>query len=131
MKVRSFRLSDAHPVLELWERILPQKTEGLELLTEQLSKDSDLVLVAELDGELVGTIVGTVSDQVALVHRIAVSPNHRGQGIGKELLHTLEKRFYSRGVKEFFYSSDHFNDLASSFYIAMGISARLQTVQAS
>jgi ribosomal protein S18 acetylase RimI-like enzyme len=129
MKIRSFRLSDALLVMELWEKVLPQKTEALELLTEQLSRDSDLVLVAELDGELVGTIVGTVCDQVALVHRIAVLPSHRGQGIGKELLSSLELRCHSRGVKELYYSSDDFNELASPFYRAMGLHSRSLAVQ--
>jgi ribosomal protein S18 acetylase RimI-like enzyme len=129
MKVRPFRLSDALPLMELWEEILPQKTEALKLLTEQLSNDSDLVLVAEIDKNIVGVIVGTVSGTEALVHRIAVLPNHRGQGIGKLLLKTLEQRCLNKGTRQLYCCIDHYNELALSFYRAMGIDSHPHQVQ--
>jgi ribosomal protein S18 acetylase RimI-like enzyme len=130
MMVRPFCLSDALPLMALWEEVLPQKTEALELLTQQLSNDSDLVLVAEIDQTLVGVIVGTVSGAEALVHRIAVSPKHRGQGVGKQLLKTLEQRCRNKGIHELYCCIDHYNELALSFYRAMGIDSRPFPIQA-
>ena len=57
--------------------------------------DDSLVIVAEKDGELVGSnywlfrelkLSSTLQVKAALAADVAVHPDYRGQGIGKELL---------------------------------------------
>jgi ribosomal protein S18 acetylase RimI-like enzyme len=121
MFIRPFRLSDTLPLIHMWEEVLPQESEALELMTRQLSEDSTLVLVAESNHQIVGMIVGAVVGNEACVHRIAVQPSFRGRGIGKGLLKELEQRCTHRGISKLYCSIDTYNEKALAFYQAMGL----------
>lgn len=129
MIIRTFRLSDVYPLIQMWEEVLPQTSEALELLSEQLSHDSDLVLVAEKEGKVVGVIVGTVNEGKGLIHRIAVAPSCRGQGVGRKLLQGLQRRYQTKGIEHLYCSVDHFNALALPFYRAMGLRSLPHSIQ--
>ncbi|MGH1456360.1 MAG: GNAT family N-acetyltransferase [Alphaproteobacteria bacterium] len=53
----------------------------------------DLMLVAEIDGEVVGFNQVLVRDDVAIIDLIAVERSAQGQGVGKALIYDLQNRF--------------------------------------
>ncbi|MEV6324039.1 diaminobutyrate acetyltransferase [Nocardia sp. NPDC051787] len=58
-------------------------------------------VVAELDGRVVGYVIGYVRPQApdtVFVWQVAVDHSQRGRGIGAELLHTLLNSVAARGV---------------------------------
>ncbi|MGQ4600766.1 diaminobutyrate acetyltransferase [Nocardia sp. R6R-6] len=58
-------------------------------------------VVAELDGRIVGYVIGYVRPQASdtlFVWQIAVDQSQRGRGIGAELLHTLLDSVVAQGV---------------------------------
>jgi GNAT superfamily N-acetyltransferase len=58
-------------------------------------------LVAEVDGKLVGTVLGSHDGRKGWINRLAVSPAHRRRGIGGRLVAEVESRFAALGIEIF------------------------------
>ena len=63
----------------------------------------DYALVAELHGQIVG--VGALHDNE--IHRVYVSPDYQGNGIGETLILSLEAEAQARGVEHLELQSPH------------------------
>jgi ribosomal protein S18 acetylase RimI-like enzyme len=57
-----------------------------------------LFLVAEADGRLVGSLLGTTDGRKGWVNRLAVNPEWQRKGVALALLMEMEKRFDQRGI---------------------------------
>ncbi len=57
------------------------------------------VYVAEIDGEIVGTVRLEIHGDTAYLSRFAVSGSTRNIGIGKSLMNVVDKHLASNGVK--------------------------------
>jgi N-acetylglutamate synthase-like GNAT family acetyltransferase len=70
------------------------------------------------------TVVGTVSvvpfGEALLIRSLAVLPSNRGQGIGEQLLHHVEKYAYEKGYKRLFLSTTPFLTSAIRLYERFG-----------
>jgi ribosomal protein S18 acetylase RimI-like enzyme len=93
--------ADYAAALELWQnagdgvRLGP--SDASEEIEKKLQRDPDLFLVAELDGRLVGTVIGGFDGRRGLVYHLAVEPSLRGRGIGSQLMTELERRLKEKG----------------------------------
>jgi len=92
----------------------------MEAFARQLSWDSDLVLVAVENSEIVGMIIGTIDNNKGYYYRIAVSPLHRRKGIGKTLIQALRQRFEQRHVTKILITADEHNEPVLPLYESMG-----------
>jgi ribosomal protein S18 acetylase RimI-like enzyme len=96
---------------------------GLALLLAQAGAH---VLVAELDGRVVGmitlqTLISTAEGApVGLVEDLVVAETHRGKGIGRQLLQTLESRTRDTGSTRLQLLADSDNTPALDFYTRRG-----------
>src|SRR5690606_1371855 len=108
MLLRSFQLSDVHDVSRIWQLTASRETERatLQELSKQLARDRDLVPVAEVDGRVVGAIVGTMDRSTGFFYCLAVHPDYQGRGIGRSLVASLEERFRQKGVKRIWITID-------------------------
>ncbi|REK74905.1 GNAT family N-acetyltransferase [Paenibacillus paeoniae] len=122
MNVRSFQLSDYKPLTELLEEVLTTECyeQTMEAFARQLSWDSDLVLVAVKDSEIVGMIIGTIDNNKGYYYRIAVSPEHQRSGVGKGLVTALRQRFVQRNVSKILITADEHNEPVLPLYESMG-----------
>ncbi|WP_139492283.1 GNAT family N-acetyltransferase [Brevibacillus dissolubilis] len=122
MLIRPFRLGDYSAIMRIWQETNLENTENesLDALAKQLAWDSDLVMVAELDGEVVGVIVGTIDGSRAYFYRLAVSPSAQGKGIGRELVTAIERRFKQRGVHRILIMVNQDNHKVIPFYNSLG-----------
>jgi ribosomal protein S18 acetylase RimI-like enzyme len=122
MHVRSFQLSDVSPVTELLKNALSEDCfeNTMEPFSRQLSWDSDLIVVAEEEGEIVGALIGTIEQNHGCYFRIAVHPEYRRRGIGRSLVSAMESRFQSRKVKGIFVAVDEHNAPALPLFEALG-----------
>ena len=122
MHVRSFQLSDYRPVTQLLEKVLSVECYELtmEAFARQLSWDSELVLIASLNNEVVGMIIGTIDKNKGYYYRVAVHPEHQRKGIGKSLIRSLRQRFEQRNVSKIMITSDEHNEPILSLYESMG-----------
>ncbi|KIL42226.1 GCN5 family acetyltransferase [Gordoniibacillus kamchatkensis] len=122
MIVRSFQLADYQPLTELLEEALSEECyeETIQAFARQIGWDSELVLVAEQDEQLVGMIMGTIDNNNGYYYRIAVAAGHRRKGIGKTLIAALKQRFQMRKVSKIFISVDVHNEVVLPVYESAG-----------
>jgi ribosomal protein S18 acetylase RimI-like enzyme len=59
------------------------------------------VLLAEADGQLIGSIIGTFDGWRGNIYRLAVHPDHRRRGIARALVAEVERRLCQVGAKRF------------------------------
>ena len=100
--IRNFELDDYDALINLWERSeLPHRAKGrdsLENITHELERGCALAMVAELDGDIIGSIWGTHDGRKGWLNRLAVAPEHRQQGIAGMLVNELEDRLDVLGI---------------------------------
>lgn len=122
MEVRSFQLSDYRPVTELLETVLSEECYELTMVSfaRQLSWDSELVLVASVEDDIAGIIIGTIDNNKGYYYRIAVHPGYQRQGIGKLLISSLRQRFEQRNVAKILITADEHNEPILSLYESLG-----------
>ncbi|WP_308637777.1 GNAT family N-acetyltransferase [Paenibacillus silvisoli] len=122
MDVRSFQLADYRPVTELLETVLSEECyeQTMEAFGRQLSWDSELVRVAEVDNEIAGIIIGTIDKGRGYYYRIAVHPNYQRRGLGKELIRSLRGKFEQRHVTKIMVTADEHNEPILSLYESLG-----------
>lgn len=124
MLLRSFQLSDVHDVSRIWQLTASRETERatLQELSKQLARDRDLVPVAEVDGRVVGAMVGTMDRSTGFFYCLAVHPDYQGRGIGRSLVASLEERFRHKGVKRIWITIDEGTKKLLPFYLHLGYS---------
>ena len=105
--------------------------------TETLIRDSiiwaqALMLVAERDGSVVGFAHATFDpdEHTGTILRVYVDPDHRGAGIGRDLLTETRDRLFEQGVERLSAMVLAANDVGTEFYRAFGFEhAATESVQ--
>ncbi len=122
MVIRTFCLSDYVSVSALFQRALSDECyeETKDAFARQLYWDSELVMIAECDGNVVGSIIGTIHNNEGFFYRIAVDEAYRHQGIGKSLIHALKGRFSQRNVVKMTLPMDRHNENLKGLYSSIG-----------
>ncbi|MFE5322603.1 GNAT family N-acetyltransferase [Paenibacillus sp. NPDC056579] len=125
MLVRSFQLSDYVSVTNLFKQVLTEACydETMEAFARQLSWDSELVLVAIEEDQLVGIIVGTIDNHNGYYYRIAVGQEFQRRGIGKALIEGMRQRFVQRKVRKIMVTVDVHNETVIPVYESAGYQA--------
>ncbi|WP_320784666.1 GNAT family N-acetyltransferase [Streptomyces sp. CRN 30] len=99
LRIRAAGPEDLDTVLAFWKTAaegtsISDDREGVERL---VARDADALLLAELDGELVGTVIAGFDGWRCHLYRLAVRPERRRQGVGSALLAAAEERFVGLG----------------------------------
>jgi [ribosomal protein S18]-alanine N-acetyltransferase len=91
-----------------------------EQLVQRLTHPQRESHVAELNQEIVGALVLHLDGPLnGYIQIIAVHPNFRGRGVGKQLMHFAEERIFRQSPNVFLFVSS-FNQRAQSFYQTLG-----------
>jgi len=102
VNIREFHFPDdyAH-TLKLWESIETGinigRSDTPEEIQKKLKRDPDLFLVAELNEEIVGTVIGGYDGRRGIIYHLAVHETVREQGVGALLMTEVEKRLQAKG----------------------------------
>jgi ribosomal protein S18 acetylase RimI-like enzyme len=93
--------ADYPAVLALWTDAGPgihlSPTDSPQGIEHKLQRDPELFLVAELDGEIIGTVLGGYDGRRGLVYHLAVEHAWRAQGVGRALMQAVEERLRAKG----------------------------------
>lgn len=101
MQIREFTMTDYPAVYALWEQAGPglaiRPSDQPEEVEKKLTRDPDLFLVAEEEGQVVGVIMGAWDGRRGWLHHLAVAEGYRNRGIGTALLLEVETRLKAKG----------------------------------
>jgi ribosomal protein S18 acetylase RimI-like enzyme len=127
--IRECRLDEVHGLLDLWRQAdaTPSVTDTLADVERMIS--TGIVLVAETDGKLVGSVFGVFDGWRANIYRLAVYPAFRRRGIARALVAEVEKRLVHQGAKRFSAIVEMDHPWATGFWKAVGYSAINRTVR--
>ncbi len=118
MEIRIFRQDDFEAVITLWERcdlLRPWNDPEMDI-ERKLNHDPDLFLVAEVNGELVGSVMGGYDGHRGSAYYLGVHPDFRGRGIANALISRLEKKLIARGCPKIHLMVREDNDAVIGMY---------------
>ena len=125
MQIRPFAFrADVPAAVALWQQSGPGvrlgRSDTPEEIIKKLQRDPDLFLVAESDGQLVGTVIGGYDGRRGLVYHLAVAPAFRNQGLGTALMEAVEAGMRAKGCLRCYLLVVKENQDVISFYEARG-----------
>ena len=125
VEIRAFAYpEDYAAVYDLWSRSGPGvqvgRSDTPDEIIKKLQHDPDLFLVAEVDGHLVGTVIGGFDGRRGMVYHLAVSPGLRQLGVGTALMAELEQRLIQKGCLKSYLMVTRDNPDAMRFYTGIG-----------
>ena len=99
-----------------------------EFLGSQLDDPDVLLLVAEQDGRVIGytftALEGydykSLRGPAALLHDVLVDPDHRGRGVGRQLLDETLSMMQARGARQIVLATAERNESAQRLFARMG-----------
>lgn len=99
--LRTGTVDDVDTVLALWVAAgtHPTTTDDAPSLSTLIAADGDALLVAEIDGQVVGTLVAAFDGWRGNMYRLAVLPAVRRRGIAAALVAEGERRMRARGCR--------------------------------
>jgi len=130
MRIREFKIGDYPLVRDLWQiaGLVLRPGDELEDIKLKLQRDPDLFLVAELEGEIVGSLMGGWDGRRGWIYHLAVKPEHQRKGIGVGLVHEVEKRLVAKGAKKVNAQVYKSNERSSAFFKAIGYEAHADLI---
>ena len=117
-------IADYDRVLSLWQsmeagmHVGPSDTP--QEIQKKLERDPDLFLIAELNDEILGSIIGAFDGRRGMIYHLAVQREVRRHGIGQALLTEVEKRLQAKGCIKCLLVVLEDNQAAMQFYEECG-----------
>ena len=96
------------------------RSDTLAEIAKKVQRDPDLFLVAEVDGRLVGSVIGGFDGRRGMIYHLAVADEYRQQGIGAALMEEVERRLKAKGCLKSYLLVVDGNDAAIRFYKKRG-----------
>ena len=124
MHIRPFATSDTENVIALWmacNLTRPWNNPALDIQRKCAVAD-ELFLVAEVNGEIIGSVMGGYEGHRGWINYLAVHPGHQKQGLGRLLMHDVENRLLKLGCPKINLQVREGNNDVIAFYEAIGFS---------
>jgi ribosomal protein S18 acetylase RimI-like enzyme len=98
--IRPARPADAETVLEIWRstELYPSVSDDADYVRAVLTHDPTALLVAEVDGRVIGTLIAGFDGWRGNMYRLAVLPDQRRRGIARALVEEGERLLHEKGA---------------------------------
>ena len=123
VRIRQFHLGDYDSVAALWALAEGMSVPRRDEVERKLERDPHLFLVAEDDSHprsVIGVAIGSYDGRRGWIFRLAVAVPHRREGVGRELVRELERRFLQMGVERIRVLTLSDNTSARRFWEGLG-----------
>jgi ribosomal protein S18 acetylase RimI-like enzyme len=119
--IREFHYAEDYArAIRLWEAthvgIHVGPSDAPDEIKKKLHRDPDLFLVAEYEGQLIGTVMGGYDGRRGLIYHLAVAASFRRQGVGSRLMDEVERRLGARGCTRCYLFVTPDNNEAMHYY---------------
>jgi ribosomal protein S18 acetylase RimI-like enzyme len=117
--IRQADYEDLPAVLRLWEEAEvtpPGPTDSLEGLTRLIHDPGGILLVATIDGRIVGSVIGGWDGWRGSIYRLAVTPASTRRGIGRELVAEISRALFAKGAQRISALVEHEHGWATGFW---------------
>ncbi|MCP4486489.1 MAG: GNAT family acetyltransferase [Gammaproteobacteria bacterium] len=124
MEIRKFKSGDKQSVIRLWNTVFPddpQHNQPEQVINAKLEVD-DLVFVAEKNGQIVGACMAGYDGHRGWLYAVAVLPECRHSGTGRELAETAMHALAELGCIKVNLQIRSTNTEVAAFYKALGFS---------
>ena len=121
-KIRECVQEEVPAILNLWREAgaTVSVTDNASALLQAVVESPAFVLVAEFDGELIGSVIGTFDGWRGNIYRLAVHPSYQRRGIARVLVAESEKRLTQQGAKRITALVERDHPWATKFWDAVG-----------
>ena len=101
VSIRRGRPEDIGQVLKLWARAgaSPTITDTSEALAQLLGSSQSILLLADIDGQLAGTVIGGWDGWRGNIYRLAVVPEYRRRGVASALMREVDAALLAMGAR--------------------------------
>ena len=125
MQIREFRYPEDYPqVAGLWasmeKGVRLGRSDTAEEIQKKIARDPSLFLVADENGQIVGTVIGGFDGRRGLIYHLAVTASFRGRGVGSRLMDEIESRLRAIGCVRCYLLVTTDNDEAMRYYEKRG-----------
>ncbi|MGH2669303.1 MAG: GNAT family N-acetyltransferase [bacterium] len=102
--IREARADETEALLDLWRATGsgPSVTDTPEHLRMVAEESPDLLLVAEAEGRIIGSVLGGWDNWRGHIYRLAVHPEFRRRGLARRLTDEIERRLRARGARRIY-----------------------------
>jgi ribosomal protein S18 acetylase RimI-like enzyme len=118
--MRLMEIGDYKNLITLWKRTegvgLSGNDDSEESIKIFLDKNPHTCFVAEINGEIMGTIMAGNDGRRGHIYHLMVKPEYQKKGIGKELLEKVEKILKSEGIRKIFIVAFKENKTGNRFW---------------
>ena len=117
-------MSDEQRVISLWHEcglVVPWNNPAKDI-ERKLKVCADLFLIGEIDGNLVATVMGGYDGHRGWINYLAVHPDYRRRGYGRQIMEAVEQRIDQKGCPKINLQVRAGNDEAVTFYQRLGYS---------
>jgi ribosomal protein S18 acetylase RimI-like enzyme len=123
--IRSFHHPEDYPAVRaLWESmekgIRLGRSDSPDEIEKKASRDPDLFLVAEFEGQIVGSVIGGFDGRRGMIYHLAVTLAFRKQGIAGQLMNEVEARLRAKGCLKCYLLVLNDNEEAMRYYEKRG-----------
>jgi ribosomal protein S18 acetylase RimI-like enzyme len=123
LEVRPAREDELSEVLAVWAAAkspYSQTRDDLEVLARLRAAQAESLLVARIEGRIVGTLIAAWDGWRGNMYRLAVEAGHRRRGIGLALVRAGEKALQRHGARRISVLVDHEDPVAAALWRAAG-----------
>lgn len=122
LTIRSARDGDEENLVALWKRcelVRPWNDPYKDIAFARRKPESD-VLVGELDGRMIASVMVGHDGHRGIVYYVSVSPDYQGRGFGHEIMRGAEEWLRQRDVWKMNLLIREGNEQVQAFYESLG-----------
>jgi ribosomal protein S18 acetylase RimI-like enzyme len=117
--IRRAHNDELSAILALWQAAgvtPPSVTDSIEGLTRLIREPAALLLVATIDGRIVGSVIGGWDGWRGNIYRLAVTPECRRKGIARRLVAEISSALFTKGAERLAALVEHEHRWAIDFW---------------